>query len=53
MAELGPKATEVLSRFLVELLGPAGLRVARLERQDEEEQRRKVADFHKALAEVE
>ena len=52
MKELEPKTTEWFSGILVELFGPAGLKVAQLERREEEERRKERLAYYDALAEV-
>ncbi len=52
MQELEPKTTEYLSGILVELFGPAGVKVAQLERREEEERRREQLEYHTALREM-
>ncbi|MCK1745916.1 hypothetical protein IVA80_35425 [Bradyrhizobium sp. 139] len=51
--ELEPRTVEYLSGLLVELFGPAGVRVAQLERREEEEQRKERLVYYEALSEVE
>ncbi|MEZ2142647.1 hypothetical protein AAE026_10085 [Bradyrhizobium sp. DN5] len=53
MKELEPRTVEYLSALLVKLFGPAGVRVAQLERREEEEQRKEQLAFYEALGEVE
>lgn len=53
MKELEPKTVAYLSALLVKLFGPAGVRVAQLERREEEEQRKERLAFYDALGEVE
>jgi hypothetical protein len=52
MREMEPKTVEYLSGLLVELFGPAGLRVAQLERREEEERRKEQLAYYDALGEV-
>jgi hypothetical protein len=52
MKELEPKTVEYLSGLLVELFGPAGLKVAQLERREEEERRKERLAYYEALADV-
>jgi hypothetical protein len=52
MKELEPKTTEYFSGILVELFGPAGLKVAQLERREEEERRKERLAYYDALGEV-
>ncbi|MBR0991029.1 hypothetical protein JQ580_09930 [Bradyrhizobium japonicum] len=52
MKELEPKTAEYLSSLLVRLFGPAGVRVAQLERREEEEQRKERLAYYAALGEV-
>lgn len=52
MRELEPKTVEYLSAILVELFGPAGVKVAQLERREEEERRKERLAYADALAEV-
>jgi hypothetical protein len=52
MRELEPKTVEYIAATLVELLGPAGLRVVQLERQEDEERRRQWLTYSDALSKV-
>jgi hypothetical protein len=52
MSGLEPKTTEYLGQVLVELFGTAGVRVAKLERHDDEEQRKASLALSAALKEV-
>ena len=52
MKDLEPKTAEYLSAILVELFGPAGLKVAQLERREEEERRKERLAYFEALGEV-
>lgn len=52
MRELEPKTVEYLSSVLVELFGPAGLKIAQLERYEEEERRKERLAYYDALGEV-
>jgi hypothetical protein len=52
MKELEPKTVEYLSGLLVELFGPAGLKIAQLERREEEERRKERLAYADALAGV-
>jgi hypothetical protein len=52
MKELDPHTVKYLSGLLAELLGPAGLKVAKLERQEEEKQRQDTLAFYAAMNEV-
>jgi hypothetical protein len=49
MKELDPHTVKYLSGVLAELLGPAGLKVAQLERKEEEERRQATLAFYAAL----
>lgn len=50
--DLPPSVVELMGRLLVENLGPAGVYIAKLERQDEEEQRKRSLDLAQALEEL-
>lgn len=52
MKELEPKTVEYLSGLLVELFGPAGLKIAQLERKDQDEEKKATFAFHEAMAEI-
>jgi hypothetical protein len=52
MKGLEPKTTEYLGSLLVELFGTAGVRVAKLERHDDEERRKATLALNAALKEV-
>ncbi|MEK9285688.1 hypothetical protein MTR72_39880 [Bradyrhizobium sp. ISRA442] len=52
MKLLEPRTTEYLGGVLVELFGQAGVRVAQLEKREEEERKKAVLALHSALAEV-
>jgi hypothetical protein len=52
MKELDPHTVKYLSGVLAELLGPAGLKVAQLERKEEEERRQATLAFYAAMNEV-
>ena len=52
MKDLEPKTAEYLSAILVELFGPAGLKVAQLERREEEERRKERLAYYESLGEV-
>jgi hypothetical protein len=47
--ELPPKAVAVIGHWLVQAFGAAGVRIARLEREDEERERNKRLELYKAL----
>jgi hypothetical protein len=53
MKELEPKTSEWFSGILVELFGPAGVKVAQLEKREEEERRKDRLAYLNALSEVE
>ncbi|MDA9441639.1 hypothetical protein XH98_21640 [Bradyrhizobium sp. CCBAU 51745] len=53
MKELEPRTAEYLSGLLVELFGPAGVRVAQVEKREEEDQRKERLAYYEALGEVE
>lgn len=50
--ELSPRAVKVIGEWFVEAFGVAGLRLARLEREDEERVRNDRLELHNALAEL-
>jgi hypothetical protein len=52
MKGLEPKTTEYLGSLLVELFGTAGVRIAKLERHDDEEKRKATLALSAALKEV-
>ncbi|WP_334417498.1 MULTISPECIES: hypothetical protein [unclassified Bradyrhizobium] len=52
MKELEPKTTEYFSGILVELFGPAGVKMVQLERREEEERRKERLAYYDALGEV-
>ncbi|MET4273311.1 MULTISPECIES: hypothetical protein [unclassified Bradyrhizobium] len=52
MKELEPRTAEYLSGLLVELFGVAGVRIAQIEKREEEEQRKERLTFYDALREV-
>ena len=52
MKELEPRAVAYMANLLVELFGPAGVKVAQLERRDQEERQKVQTAFGAALAEV-
>ncbi len=52
MKGLDPRATEYLGGVLVELFGPAGVRMAQLELREEEKKKQAVLALHAALAKV-
>lgn len=52
MKELEPRTAEYLSELLVGLFGPAGVRIAQLEKREEEEQRKERLAYYNALGEV-
>jgi hypothetical protein len=52
MKELDPHTVKYLSGLLAELMGPAGLKVAQLERKEEEERRQATLAFYAAMNEV-
>lgn len=51
-SELPPKVTEVMAGWLVELLGQAGVYLARMERATQSDEQKRSAEFAAALAEV-
>lgn len=53
MKELEPRTAEYLSGLLVELFGPAGVRITKLEQREEEEQRKERLAYYAAISEVE
>lgn len=50
--ELPPKVAVIIGQWLAEALGVAGVHLARLEREDEERQRKGRLELHKALEEL-
>ena len=50
--ELPPKAVAVIGDWLVQAFGVAGVRIARLEREDEEKQRNERLELYKALEDL-
>ena len=52
MKELDPHTVKYLSGLLAELMGPAGLKVAQLERKEEAQRREDTLKFYAAMNEV-
>jgi len=50
--DLAPRAVTILSQWLAEALGTAGIHFAKLERQDHERKQQELKDFHQALGDM-
>jgi hypothetical protein len=50
--ELPPRTVRVLAAWLVELFGPVGVKLARVEQQEAEEKRKRDAEFKTAMSEI-
>jgi len=50
--DLAPRTVTILSQWLAETLGAAGVHFAKLERQDHERKQQELKDFHQALGEM-
>jgi hypothetical protein len=52
LSEPTPRVVTILGEWLVELFGPAGVRIAQMEKRDAEREREERNAFHLALAEL-
>ncbi len=51
--ELPPRVSEVIGRWVIPVIGAAGVRLAELERRDQDAEQAKTAAFKEALGELE